>query len=236
MAYARMSTLKMIQSITTADLGNYVSAQLNTIYPDRNIVNLSKEKAIVKEAMERLEFCFKHVSRKHYFNGTEVIFNHLFTDHYVMFLWYLSNTVFKHRGNDELANKLYYLNKTLHGLDCMCDTGMPDIFLLFHSSGTMLGKASYADYFIALQGCTVGSHKGNYPVFGKGVALTANASVLGKCTIGNRCTISTRTTIFQKDIPDDTTAFTNFETGQLQTKQSKECYAQQFFNVDLYKV
>jgi serine O-acetyltransferase len=97
----------------------------------------------------------------------------------------------------------------------------------------MLGKASYADYFVALQGCTVGSQKGKYPVFGKGVSLTANSTVIGDCKIGNRCTISAGTTIFQKDIADDCTAFVNFETGKLEIKPSKECYAQQFFNIDL---
>ena len=97
-----------------------------------------------------------------------------------------------------LANKLYCLNKVLHGLDCMYDTQLPDIFLLFHSSGTMLGKAKYSDFFIALHGCTIGSHKGRYPILGKGVSITANSSVIGDCYIGNRCTISTRTTIFQK--------------------------------------
>jgi serine O-acetyltransferase len=150
-----------------------------------------------------------------------------------MFLWYLSNTLWREGYDNITCSKIYYLNKVLHGLDCMYDTLMPDIFLIFHSGGTMLGKASYSDFFVALQGCTVGSQKGNYPVFGKGVALTANSSVIGKCTIGDRCTVSTRTTIFQKNIENDNTAFLNFETGQLQFKISKSCYAQQFFNIDL---
>lgn len=226
----------MIRSLSKVELCNYVSAQLNNIFPDGNIVDFSNEMEIIEEAEKKLEFCFKHVALKHYFNGTEVMFNHLFSDHYVMFLWYLSNSVYIHKGKCNLANKLYYLNKALHGLDCMYDTQMPPIFLLFHSSGTMLGKAAYADYFVALQGCTVGSQKGKYPIFGKGVSLTANSSVIGDCIIGNRCTISTRTTIFEKNITDDNTAFVNFETGILNVKPSKECYAQQFFNVDLKKL
>lgn len=224
----------MILSISSDRLCHYTSTQLNNFFPDETKISLEKE--LVEGALSRLNFCFKHVSLKHYFNGEEVRFNHLFSDHYVMYLWYLSNVVFKQHGKCDLANKIYYLNKTLHGLDCMYDTAMPDIFLLFHSSGTMLGKAAYADFFIALQGCTVGSQKGSYPVFGKGVSLTANSSVIGNCVIGNRCTISTRTTIFQKNMADDTTAYMNFETGQLQMKTSRECYAQQFFREDLSKI
>ena len=223
----------MIQSLTNDELCDYISAQLNNIFPDPNVISFREESHLIQSALKRVEFCFKHVTLRHYFNGTDVIFNHLFSDHYVMFLWYLSNTVYREKGKCDLANKIYYLNKCLHGLDCMYDTQMPDIFLVFHSSGTMLGKAEYADFFIALQGCTVGSQKGNYPQFGKGVSLTANSSVIGKCTIGNRCTISTRTTIFQRDLTDDSTAFVDFDTGQLQIKPSRLCYAQTFFNADL---
>jgi serine O-acetyltransferase len=223
----------MNQSLSVDELSIYVSKQLNSFFPDNEYVDLIQEKEIVIKALERVEFCFKHVTLKHYFNNNEVNFNHLYSDHYVMFIWFLSNSVYKFKGKCNLANKLYYLNKILHGLDCMFDTEMPNIFLLFHSSGTMLGKAKYDDYFIALQGCTVGSQKGYYPVFGKGVSLTANSSVIGKCNIGNRCSISTRTIIYQKDLHEDNVAFINFESGKLEIKKSETCYAQNFFNVDL---
>jgi serine O-acetyltransferase len=226
----------MIQSLSVRELGEYVSAQINNNFPDRNTVSFSEELFIVEEALHRIDFCFRHVALKHYFNGTNTIFNHLYSDHYVMFLWYMANSVFRNKGKCTLADKLYLLNKALHGLDCMYDTKMPDIFLLFHSSGTMLGKATYSDYFVALQGCTVGSHNHDYPVLGKGVSLTANSSVIGKCIVGNRCTLSTRTTLFQKDVADDNTVFINFETGMQVIKPSVKCYAQQFFNIDLKRI
>jgi serine O-acetyltransferase len=226
----------MLLSLNKEELMEYTSAQLNNIFPDKQVVNLSKRHTVIDLTLDRLNYCFKHVAFTRYNKESQTQFNHLYADHYLMYIWFLANTIWKEGNDISIASKLYYLNKALHGIDCMYDTQLPDIFLLFHSSGTMLGKASYADYFVALQGCTVGSQKGNYPVFGKGVSLTANSSVIGKCTIGNRCTISTRTTIFQKDIANDHTAFINFETGQLQVKPTKECYAQQFFNVDLNKV
>ncbi len=226
----------MLLSLNKNELTEYTSAQLNNIFPDKKAVNLSKLNNLIDLTLDRLNYCFKHVAFNRYNKEDETQFNHLYADHYLMYIWFLANTIWKEGNDVSIASKLYYLNKTLHGIDCMYDTQLPDIFLLFHSSGTMLGKASYADYFVALQGCTVGSQKGNYPVFGKGVALTANSSVIGKCIIGNRCTISTRTTIFQKDISDDHTAFINFDSGQLQVKPTKECYAQQFFNVDLNNV
>jgi serine O-acetyltransferase len=115
----------------------------------------------------------------------------------------------------------------------MYNTSMPDIFLIFHGVGTMLGKAHYDDYFVVLQGCTIGSHKGEYPKFGRGVALAANSSVIGNCVIGDRVSISTRTTLFQKNIEKDQTAFIDYGNGKLNIRQSNSCFAQNYFNVDL---
>ncbi len=223
-------------SLDKKDLQEYTSAQINHFFPDKDRIKLAQHEKVFDIALDRLDHCFKKVAFDRYFKDSTARLNHLYADHYLMYLWFLSNTFWKESGNDKAASKLYYLNKALHGLDCMYDTKLPDIFLIFHGVGTMLGKAGYADYMVVLQGCTVGSQKGNYPEFGKGVALTANSSVIGKCTLGDRATISTRTTVFQKDVPPDTTAFMDFETGQLQMKTSKTCYAQQFFNVDLNMV
>ena len=220
----------MQTSLELKSLCSYVSNQLNNFFPDQNKVDLISNIEVVKESLQRLDNCFKNVNLKHYFNGSETIFNHLFSDHYVMFLWFLSNTIFHKMGKCSLADKVYYLNKTLNGLDCMYDTNMPDIFLVFHSSGTMLGKATYSNYFIALHGCTVGSHNGKYPVFGEGVAITANSSVIGNCRIGDMVTISTRTTVFEKDINPNETIFFDYKTGKLISRFSENCYSKLFFN------
>lgn len=121
------------------------------------------------------------------------------------------------------------LNKTMHGFDCMYDTKLPEVFLVFHGVGTMLGKAIYNDYFVVMQGCTVGSNNGKYPSFGKEVSLTANSSVIGHCHIGDFSNIGTGTLIFEKDIGVSETVFMDSVTGLLNSKSSKECYSKQFF-------
>jgi serine O-acetyltransferase len=128
-----------------------------------------------------------------------------------------------------ICNKLYYLNKSLHGLDCMFDTKMPDIFLIFHGVGTMLGKAEYSDYFVVLHGCTVGSHKGKNPVFGKGVSLTANSSVIGDCKIGEFSNIGTGVLIFNNDLGNSETAYMNTKSGCVEIQKSKSSFSKSFF-------
>jgi serine O-acetyltransferase len=220
----------MITTLDTAELAEYTSRQLNNFFPDKHAVTLAPGQ--VTAALDKLEYCFNKVSLKHYNNGEHVLFNHLYSDHYVMYLWYLSNVVWKQSQDKELCNKIYYLNKTLHALDCMYDTSMPDIFLIFHGSGTMLGKASYADYFVALQGCTVGMNRGKYPVLGRGVSLTAHSSLIGDCIVGKLVTISSYTAVIDTPIDENTIVFRN-NKGELIYKKTANSYAQNFFNVDL---
>lgn len=221
----------MISTLKLKELCEFTSSQLNFFFPDNNKVNFLSNKDLVEESLLRLENCFKRVTLKHYYNGKQALFNHLYSDHYVMYLWFLSNTIYKNRGRCSLADKVYYLNKSLHAFDCMYDTNLPDFFLLFHCAGTMLGKATYSNYFISLHGCTIGSHKGNYPTIGEGVSLTAHSSIIGNCNIGNQVSISNNTNIFEKDIPSNHIAFKdNF--GHLVFKKTAKSYSSIFFNTN----
>lgn len=223
----------MITSLTQDALSDYVKHQLNNFFPDLNTVASAEILESVQTALDKMEHCLSKAALNRYKKDGEPYFNHLFSDSYMLFLCYLSNSVWQNTNDPALSSKVYCLNKSLHAFDCMYDNKLPDIFLIIHGFGTMMGKASYRDYFVIYQGCTIGATHGIYPTLGKGVSITANSSVIGKAVIGDFSTISTRTTIFQKNIPEKSTAFINFETGQLQVKPSKECYAQQFFNVDL---
>ena len=208
----------MITSLNKSDLREYISRQLNYFYPDNDIIDLKNYERAITLALDRLEYCYKPCTLKHYNNGENTFFNHLYSDHYVMYLWFLANTIWKESSDKTTCNKLYYLNKSLNGLDCMYDTNLPDIFLIFHGVGTMLGKASYSDYFVVLQGCTVGMSNGKYPSIGKGVSLTAHSSLIGNCKVGDNVTISSYTNIIDKDIPTGTVAFRN-DNGAIEIKK-----------------
>ncbi len=219
----------MITSLSINSLTNYTSRQLNYFYPDDDLVELKNFNFAVKTALERLEFCFNKVILKTHNDGTNALFNHLQSDHYMMYLWYLGNEIWNRKQDKKVCNKLYYLNKSLHAIDCMYDTKLPNIFLLFHGAGTMLGKATYDDYFVVLQGCTVGNNRGIYPVIQKGVALTAHASIIGNCTIGNRVTVSSYTNIVDTSIASNTVVFKD-STGKINLKPTTNSFAQSFFS------
>lgn len=157
------------------------------------------------EARRRVERCFQHIRRKYYFDGANTIFNHLHGDHYASYLYYLSNTA--HRAGDaELAQQLFLLNKALHGADLFYAVDLPDIFLLVHPVGTVLGNARYADYFVAYQNCGVGSlEDGIYPTFAGENVLFARSSVLGNSTIGRNVVVGANTFVLNTDVASNHT-------------------------------
>lgn len=216
-------------SLTQNELSDYVTSQCNAFFPDNNKVSKILLKPSLELALNRLEYCFKHICHPRY-NKTEPFFDHLYSDHYLMFLWFLSNSTFEKTQSEKLSSKLYYLNKIMHGFDCLYDTKLPEVFIVFHGVGTMLGKAKYSNYFVCFQGCTVGSHKGNHPKMGVGFALTAHSSVIGNCLIGKRVTVATHTSLFEQNINDDSIFYSDKITGKPELRKSNACYAQQFFN------
>src|ERR1700733_11763779 len=118
----------MVTSLSKQQLQEYISKQINHFYPDQKSVNLIDFDLAVTIALDKLEYCFKHCTLKHYNDSNNTYFNHLYSDHYVMYLWYLANTIWREKPDAEICNKLYYLNKTLHSIDCMYNVSLPDIF------------------------------------------------------------------------------------------------------------
>lgn len=110
------------------------------------------------------------------------------------------------RGKN-LADKIYYLNKIMHSVDIYHEVILPESFFLEHPVGTVLGRASYQDGFMAYQNCTVGGNKGRYPTLGKDFHMMSGSKVLGDSHIGNGVTLAANTYVKDTDIPSGATVF-----------------------------
>lgn len=199
-----MKKNNVIKSLSNKDLAAYICKQANNIFPDNNLLTEIEILKAIELAEERILYCFSGIHKK-YFNEAGIIsFNHLITDQYCMFLYMLANSYFKETQSSHLPTKLYYLNKVLHSVDIFYTTNLPDVFLLVHPIGTIIGRADFSDYFVAYQGCTVGClNSGVFPVFNGKTILYANSSVLGQCTIGDNVCLAANSTIVNQDIPDN---------------------------------
>ena len=186
-----------MNTLTKDEFTDYISFQLTHFFPDNQ-----NPKAIIfknfDEAMDRMHYSLKHVKLKGYTQ-----FSHLQSDLYAQFIYYLSNTIWKDDNNSTVPIKLFYLNKALHGINCMYDTQLPDIFLLIHCIGTVLGKASYSNYFVACHNVTIGSDKGYSPKINEGVYLGPGSSIVGKCIIGTYSHFSINSVVLNQNTKDN---------------------------------
>lgn len=155
------------------------------------------------QALERIEHCFSRIERKYYSNKGNVVFNHLNADHMAAFLYFLGNTMWRETGDTGFPTRLFYLNKIMHGLDLFYSVRMPEVFLLVHPVGTVLGNADYGDYLVVYQNCTVGAVTDVYPSFGNGTILYSRSSVLGNCRIGDNVVFAANSQIVNFNVPSD---------------------------------
>ncbi len=161
----------------------------------------------IKEAINAMEDNYKKMASKKYCseNGG-IIFDHIFSVTWNIFLYRLSRILYL-KGNLYEADCVYYLNKIMHSNDWFYQVDLPKHFGAEHPLGSVLGKAQYSDYLFVYQGTTIGGNrKGGelfYPTIGTNVVLYANATVLGKTVIGNNVIISANSYLINENIPSN---------------------------------
>ena len=164
-------------------------------------------KTTLPRVLPQLEILLRSLDNKYIWNDekTDVKFDTSHTVVFGIFLYLFSRCV--QTKSTELADKLYYLNKAMHGVDWYHQIELPQIFFAEHPVGTVLGRATYSDYFFFYQSCTVGGNKGQYPTFGAFVTMYSGSKVLGKAHIGSHCVISANTYIKDESIPGYSVVF-----------------------------
>lgn len=188
-------------SLPAADLTAYVGRLMANVVPDGRDDRPSQ--AHVDRALERLERCFAGIHRKYYTVDGSATFDHLNGDHLATFLYLLSNTVWTESSDAASAAKLFAVNKALHGLDLFYAVRMPEVFMLAHPVGTVIGNADYGEELFITQNCTVGNIDGVYPRLGRGVALYAGATVIGDTEVGDNVVFAARSFVVDARIPPD---------------------------------
>ena len=196
----------------------YVAQQLATFYPDGQQV-MRGLTHIMSTVIKRMDHCFSQIHKKYYVENGKARFHHLNSDHYAMFLYLLSNEAWR-QGLTSLAEKAFLLNKSLHGLDAFYSIELPDVFLLVHPVGTVLGNATYSDFFVVYQNVTVGSDVGGVdPRFGLGCVLYSKSSVIGQCNLGNNVSMAAHSFLRNRDVSSDSVVLGLYPANTIKTNQ-----------------
>ena len=191
----------MICSLSPVNLFLYIQKLLQLHFPDNK--SLDFDRSSVEKALSRIEYCHSHIKLKYFNQSGFPVFNHLHGDHMAAFLWFLSNTLYDENNDNLTAFKISYLNKIMHGIDLFCSVSMPDIFLLVHPVGTVLGNASYSDFLVVYQGCTIGSNGSEYPTIGKYNTFYSRSSLIGSCKTGDNVVFGASSSIINLAVPSN---------------------------------
>ena len=198
----------MKTSLTSNDLALYLQRQLCAFFPDGEGESIEDITRFVTPALERVETCFSAIGAKGFCDADGPVFRHRHSDQYAIFLYFVANSAFRLAAGHPVAEKAYALNKCLHGLDAYFEVELPDIFLLVHPVGTVLGRANYANYFCSYQNVTVGSNLNEEkPAFGEGVVLYGGSRVIGKTQIGDNSMVSTGAIVLNQTIDENSLVF-----------------------------
>ena len=157
--------------------------------------------------------CCRGLSNKYYRHPE--LYSPLHVGQYTLFLYYAANTLFRTDPTDSeaLCSKIYGLMKVVSGCDVFYQVSLPEVVMVEHPVGTVLGRAQYGNRLAVWQGVTVGGNLASggrgaeYPVFGDDVLLFSHAKVVGSCHVGSRVVISANAYVKDMDIPDDSIVF-----------------------------
>lgn len=188
---------------TRESLLSYIVAQCAAVVPDgreatfRAVVDLHLD-----EALERLGRCINACAP---WRPDE--FNVLQSSQHTIFLYFLSNTIWKQSGDTEAPTRLFLMNKAFNGIDLFYEIAMPEVFYIGHSVGIVLAKATYGNYLVLYQNSTVGRHKDQIPVLGDRVVLYPNTAVIGRSVIEDDAVVSQGVSVVNKRVPAGSIAF-----------------------------
>lgn len=187
--------LKLLAS-SRGNLLNYVVTQLEHFFPDGQSGIRQILDTCLDDALTRLENCINSVRM---WRPGE--FDYLHSSQYAIFLYFLANTLWRKEGNQRICTKLFFLNKSLNGIDCFYEIEMPEIFFIGHSVGIVLAKATYGKYLVLYQNSTVGKNHGIAPVIGEGVIMYPNTAVIGASHVRSGSVISQGVSVINRETP-----------------------------------
>jgi serine O-acetyltransferase len=167
-----------------------------------------------------------------YHRNGDVYFDHLHTDKYVTFLYFLSDTIWLEGGNISIPSKIMNLIRIISGMFLSFKCELPAHFIIFHAVGTVIGNAKYGDYLVVSQNCTIntGTRPKEVPILGKGLYLGAGAKIIGDKTVGDYVSIGVGATVYNKEIPNNSVVVNEEGKTVIRIRRHEKCMTQNYWN------
>lgn len=181
---------------------------MEAFFPDGGSLPMDVLEGATQRALAAVARCFRRIALPGYTQGEkEAILSHLHGDRYATFLALLAREL-SIANHADLATRAYLLNKALHGIDVFHEVVLPEVFLLVHPVGTVIGRAKLGNFLCIYQNCTIGGSprdgRVDYPVVGEGVLMFAKSGIVGSCVVGNRVVLAAGSLLVNAEVADDT--------------------------------
>lgn len=212
-----------IINLEASRLPTYVRAQITHFFPLDEDPELQLIDSCMKVALARLEHCIAQVKM-----WTPGQFDVLHSSQYCIFLYYLSNTIWRRERARTVCTKLFLLNKALNAIDCFYEIELPEVFFIGHSVGIVLAKATYGNHLVLYQNSTVGKNHGDSPVLENGVVLYPNTAVIGRSVLKAGTVVSQGVSVINQTTQLRSLAFTGVN-GALAYKPDARNIPSDFF-------
>jgi len=189
----------------------YLVRQVENFFPDGKDPNELQSilDAHLDEALSRVGHCISFVKL-----WRENQFDYMHSSQYAIFLYFLSNTIWRKTGDRGVCTRLFCLNKALNGIDCFYEIELPPVLFIGHSVGIVLAKATYGNHLVLYQNSTVGKSHGIAPVLGDGVIMYPNTAVIGASNVRSGSVIAQGVSVINRDTPGNCLVF-QAEAGAL---------------------
>jgi serine O-acetyltransferase len=206
-------------------LTNYVLAQIRVLFPgeDEEVEEISCH---VPDALaEVTDLIGRLVEWK------ERGFDKLVSWQYATFLYKLGNLSLKSGVGVPATDRLFLLNKALHGLDLHPQIELPKTFFLSHTNSAVFAKASYSDYSVFHQNVTVGRKGNKRPTMERYLVMYPASMIIGNCLVRENTVLAPGVRLIDTDTPGNCYVFEN-EKGSVRFREIDKIHAAQFFDID----
>ncbi len=156
--------------------------------------------------------------------------NPFHTCDYMVFLYFLSHELYL-QGEESIASRVYYLNKTLNCVELFYAIELPRVWGAEHPVGSVMGRAKYGEQFFFYQGCTVGGldyYTPQYPVIGNNVIMYSDSKIVGNAHVGNNCVIAANAYINGEDIPDNSIVLGQHPNLKIKSNMMEKVFTESF--------
>jgi serine O-acetyltransferase len=204
-------------------LSGYVKKQIQNLLPMQSGPELNLIDVHLSETLLRVQRCIDQVRM---WRVGE--FDVLHSSQYCTFLYFLANTIWRREQNREICTQLFLLNKAMNSIDCFYEIEMPEVFLIGHSVGIVLAKATYGNFFVLYQNSTVGKNHGDAPLLESGVVMYPNTAVIGRSHVKQGSVIAQGVSVINQETEAFRIAFQSADRG-LKFKSMQHSIQEDFF-------